>query len=98
MFFRCLIDAQDGGGDPSSSESNDPDFDDVQCSQMPSVDTEAAFSDHEVESKVSILFQSLFVRPLSLWCFLFFMFIVPRTINLQILMALKDITSFFLKL
>jgi hypothetical protein len=35
---------------------------------------------------------------LSLWCFLFFMFIVSRTINLQILMALKDITSFFFNL
>jgi hypothetical protein len=28
------------GVDPSSSESNDPDFDDVQCSQMLSVNTE----------------------------------------------------------
>jgi hypothetical protein len=61
MFFRCLIDSQEGGGNPRSGESDDPDFDDVQCSQMPSVDTEAALSDHEVEYEVSILFQSLFV-------------------------------------
>jgi hypothetical protein len=86
------------GVDPSSSESDDPDLDDVQCSQMPSVDIESAFFDHEVESEVNIIFKVFFVGLLSLWCFLFFMFIVSRTINLQILMALKDITSFFFNL
>jgi hypothetical protein len=94
MSHRCSR----RGVDPSSSESDDPDFDDVQCSQMPSVDTEAAFFDHEVESEVSIIFKVFFVGLLSLWCFLFFMFIVSRTTNLQILMALKDITSFFFNL
>lgn len=43
--------------DISSAESEDPDFEDVQCSQLPTFDSDSPnlVSDHEAQSNVSIM-------------------------------------------
>lgn len=42
----------------SSGESEDPDYEDVQCSQLPNIDSDTPFpsSDNEIQSDISMMF------------------------------------------
>jgi hypothetical protein len=73
--------------DIASSELEDPDLDDVQCSQNPSVDSDMAYgcSEHEVQYDVNI---SSFFN-----CFYFYYFYTYGTPSKHILFLQADTSS-----